>query len=47
MVPNAELFAQVVRLVELLPLGLALVLGIITNLATRGSVGQCLSITLL
>ncbi len=43
--PNAEVFAQVVRLVEL-SLGLALVLGVLTNLAALGSVGQSLSIML-
>ena len=43
--PNAEIFAQVVRLAEL-ALGLALVLGALTNLAALGSVGQSLSIML-
>jgi thiosulfate dehydrogenase (quinone) large subunit len=40
-VPNAEPFAQVVRLVEL-----PLVLGFVTNLAAVSSVGQSLSIML-
>jgi thiosulfate dehydrogenase (quinone) large subunit len=44
-VPNAEPFAQAVRLVEL-PLVLALVLGFVTNLAAVSSVGQSLSIML-
>ena len=43
--PNAEIFAQVVRLTEL-SLGLALVLGALTNVAALGSVGQSLSIML-
>jgi thiosulfate dehydrogenase (quinone) large subunit len=44
-VPNAELFAQVVRVVEV-SLGLALVFGLLTNLAAIGSIGQSLSIML-
>ncbi len=37
-VPNAELFAQLMRAGELL-LGIALILGLLTNLAALGSVG--------
>src|SRR5215203_6014880 len=37
-VPNAELFAQLMRLGEL-ALGIALILGLLTNLAAIGSVG--------
>lgn len=37
-VPNAELFAQVMRVGEL-TLGVALVLGLLTNLAALGSIG--------
>jgi thiosulfate dehydrogenase [quinone] large subunit len=37
-VPNAELFAQFMRLGELM-LGIALILGLLTNLAAIGSVG--------
>jgi thiosulfate dehydrogenase (quinone) large subunit len=44
-VPNAELFAQGVRVVEL-SLGVALILGVLTNLAAIASVGQSLSIML-
>ena len=44
-VPNAEIFAQVVRVVEL-SLGVALIVGALTNLAAVGSVGQSLSIML-
>ena len=44
-VPNAEPFAEVVRLVEL-SLGLAFFLDFLTNLAALGGVGQSLSIVL-
>jgi len=44
-VPNAETFAQVVRLVEL-SLGIALILGLLTNLAAVGSIAQSLVIML-
>ena len=44
-VPNAELFAQVVRAGEL-TLGLALILGFLTNLAALGSVALSISILL-
>ena len=44
-VPNAELFAQVVRAGEL-TLGLALILGFLTNLASVGSVVLSLAILL-
>ncbi len=37
-VPNAELFAQLMRAVEL-TLGIALILGLLTNLAAIGSLG--------
>lgn len=43
--PNAETFAQIVRLVEL-SLGIALILGLLTNLAALGSVAQSLLIML-
>jgi thiosulfate dehydrogenase [quinone] large subunit len=43
-VPNAETFAQLVRLGEL-ALGIALILGLLTNLAALGSIG--LSVALL
>lgn len=44
-VPNAELFAQVVRAGEL-TLGLALLLGFLTNLAALGSIALSISIML-
>jgi thiosulfate dehydrogenase (quinone) large subunit len=44
-VPNAESFAQGVRLVEL-SLGVTLILGVLTNRAAIASVGQSLSIML-
>jgi thiosulfate dehydrogenase [quinone] large subunit len=44
-VPNAELFAQLMRLGEL-ALGVALILGLLTNLASLGSVGLSIVITL-
>jgi thiosulfate dehydrogenase (quinone) large subunit len=44
-VPNAELFAQLMRLGEL-TLGVALILGLLTNLASLGSVGLSIVITL-
>src|SRR5215212_7939364 len=43
--PNAETFAQVVRFVEL-SLGVALILGLLTNLAALGSIAQSLVIML-
>jgi len=43
--PNAETFAQIVRLVEF-SLGIALLLGLLTNLAALGSVAQSLVIML-
>ena len=45
MVPNAERFAQGVRVVEL-SLGVTLIFGVLTNLAAIASVGQSLSIML-
>ena len=44
-VPNAELFAQFMRAGEL-ALGIALILGLLTNLAALGSVGLSLVIML-
>jgi thiosulfate dehydrogenase (quinone) large subunit len=44
-VPNAEIFAQLVRAGEL-TLGIALVLGFLTNLAAIGSVGMSIMILL-
>lgn len=44
-VPNAELFAQLMRLGEL-ALGVALILGLLTNLAALGSVGLSIVIML-
>ncbi|HEX2728377.1 MAG TPA: TQO small subunit DoxD [Rubrobacteraceae bacterium] len=44
-VPNAELFAQVTRLVEL-SLGIALLLGLLTNLAAIGSIAMSVNILL-
>lgn len=44
-VPNAELFAQVTRLVEL-SLGIALILGLLTNLAALGSIAMSVNILL-
>ncbi len=44
-VPNAEIFAQLVRVGEL-SLGIALVLGLLTNLAAIGSVGMSIVIML-
>jgi thiosulfate dehydrogenase (quinone) large subunit len=44
-VPNAELFAQLMRLGEL-ALGVALILGLLTNLAAVGSVGLSIVIML-
>ena len=43
--PNAEAFAQIVRFVEL-SLGIALILGLLTNLAALGSIAQSLVIML-
>ena len=43
--PNAETFAQIVRLVEL-SLGIALLLGLLTNLAALGSIALSLVIML-
>jgi thiosulfate dehydrogenase (quinone) large subunit len=43
--PNPEAFAQIVRFVEL-SLGVALVLGLLTNLASLGSIAQSLVILL-
>jgi thiosulfate dehydrogenase [quinone] large subunit len=43
--PNAETFAQVVRFVEL-SLGIALLLGVLMNLAALGSIAQSLVIML-
>ncbi|HET7481034.1 MAG TPA: TQO small subunit DoxD [Rubrobacteraceae bacterium] len=44
-VPNAELFAQVARVVEL-SLGIALILGLLTNLAAIGSIAMSINIML-
>jgi len=44
-VPNAEIFAQFMRMGELM-LGIALILGLLTNLAALGSVGLCAAILL-
>ncbi len=44
-VPNAEIFAQLMRLGEL-ALGVALILGLLTNLAALGGVGLSLVIML-
>jgi thiosulfate dehydrogenase (quinone) large subunit len=44
-VPNAELFAQLTRVGEL-ALGIALILGLLTNLAALGSVGLSIVIML-
>ncbi len=44
-VPNAELFAQVTRVVEL-SLGVALILGLLTNLAAIGSIAMSVNIML-
>jgi thiosulfate dehydrogenase [quinone] large subunit len=44
-VPNAELFAQLMRVGEL-ALGVALILGLLTNLAAVGSVGLSIVIML-
>ena len=44
-VPNAELFAQLMRAGEL-TLGLALIFGVLTNLAAIGSVGMSIVIML-
>ena len=44
-VPNAEIFAQLMRVGEL-ALGIALILGLLTNLAAIGSVAMSLVITL-
>lgn len=44
-VPNAELFAQLMRVGEL-TLGIALILGLLTNLATLGSVGLSIMVML-
>jgi thiosulfate dehydrogenase (quinone) large subunit len=44
-VPNAELFAQLMRVGEL-ALGIALILGLLTNLAALGSVGLSIVIML-
>lgn len=44
-VPNAELFAQVTRFVEL-SLGIALILGLLTNLAAIGSIAMSVNILL-
>jgi thiosulfate dehydrogenase [quinone] large subunit len=44
-VPNAELFAQLVRVGEL-ALGVALILGLLTNLAAVGSVGLSIVVML-
>jgi thiosulfate dehydrogenase (quinone) large subunit len=43
--PNAETFAQIVRFVEL-SLGIALLLGLLTNLASLGSIAHSLVIML-
>ena len=43
--PNAETFAHIVRFVEL-SLGIALLLGVLTNLAALGSIAQSLAIML-
>jgi thiosulfate dehydrogenase [quinone] large subunit len=44
-VPNAELFAQLMRVGEL-TLGIALILGLLTNLAALGSIGMSAMILL-
>lgn len=44
-VPNAELFAQITRLVET-SLGIALILGLLTNLAAIGSIVMSINIML-
>ena len=44
-VPNVELFAQLMRVGEL-ALGVALILGLLTNLAALGSVGLSIAIML-
>src|ERR687894_2764776 len=44
-VPNAELFAQLMRAGEL-TLGIALILGLLTNLAALGSIGMSMMIML-
>ena len=44
-IPNAELFAQLMRVGEL-ALGVALILGLLTNLAALGSVGLSILIVL-
>ncbi|MCV4754742.1 DoxX family membrane protein, partial [Escherichia coli] len=44
-VPNAELVAQVVRAAEL-AMGIALILGLLTNLAALGSIALSLMILL-
>jgi thiosulfate dehydrogenase [quinone] large subunit len=44
-VPNAEIFAQLVRLGEL-ALGVALILGLLTNLAALGSIGMSIMLLL-
>lgn len=44
-IPNAEVFAQLVRIGEL-ALGLALILGLLTNLAALGSIALSLAIML-
>jgi len=44
-IPNAELFAQVVRVSEL-ALGLALILGLLTNLAALGSIALSVMVLL-
>lgn len=44
-VPNAELFAQVIRTAEL-ALGVALILGLLTNLAALGSTALSLALLL-
>ena len=44
-VPNAEIFAQFMRMGELM-LGIALILGLLTNLAALGSVGLSAAILL-
>ena len=44
-IPNAELFAQLMRVGEL-ALGVALILGLLTNLAALGSVGLSIVIIL-
>lgn len=44
-VPNAEAFAQIARVVEL-SLGVALILGLLTNLAAIGSIAMSINIML-